>query len=325
MLFNRNGKTDARPPLTQNGMSQTGLSPAGYLQSAYDETYTLVRDRVQERLLTEYNPTSAQTNAADVRRAVERIFQETLIDTGLPLSRNERSEMFEQIVADIIGFGPLEQFLRDDSVTEILVNGPQQVFVERAGILERTSVRFQDNSDVMRVIERIVAPIGRRVDESSPMVDARLPDGSRVNVIIPPLALKGPCISIRKFARSAMSVEDLARMGTLTPEMGEFLRLCVQGKLNVVVSGGTSTGKTTVLNILSSFIPERDRIITVEDAAELQLQQEHVVRLESRPPNAEGKGQVGIRQLVINALRMRPDRIVVGEVRGARRWTCCRR
>jgi pilus assembly protein CpaF len=168
----------------------------------------------------------------------------------------------------------------------------------------------------MRVIERIVAPIGRRVDESSPMVDARLPDGSRVNVIIPPLALKGPCISIRKFARTAMSVADLVRMGTLTSEMGEFLRLCVQGKLNVVVSGGTSTGKTTVLNILSSFIPERDRIITVEDAAELQLQQEHVVRLESRPPNAEGKGQVAIRQLVINALRMRPDRIVVGEVRG---------
>ena len=316
MLFNRNGKTDVRPPVTPNGAPQPSLSPAGYQQSVYDEAYALVRDRVQDRLLTEYNMASVQTNAAEVRRAVDRIFQETLSETGMPLSRSERSEMFEQIVADILGLGPLEQFLRDDSVTEILVNGPRQVFVERAGILERTDVRFQDNADVMRVIERIVAPIGRRVDESSPMVDARLPDGSRVNVIIPPLALKGPCISIRKFARSAISVADLVRMGSLTPEMGEFLRLCVQGKLNVVVSGGTSTGKTTVLNILSSFIPERDRIITVEDAAELQLQQEHVVRLESRPPNAEGKGQVQIRQLVINALRMRPDRIVVGEVRG---------
>ena len=316
MLFNRNGKTDARPVSNQNGASQPGLSLTGYLQSAYDETYALVRDRVQERLLTEYNMTSAETNVAEVRRAVDRIFQETLIDTGLPLSRSERGEMFEQIVADILGLGPLEQFFRDDSVTEILVNGPRQVFVERAGILERTDVRFQDNADVMRVIERIVAPIGRRVDESSPMVDARLPDGSRVNVIIPPLALKGPCISIRKFPRTAISVADLVRMGTLTPDMGDFLRISVQGKLNVVVSGGTSTGKTTVLNILSSFIPERDRIITVEDAAELQLQQEHVVRLESRPPNAEGKGQVAIRQLVINALRMRPDRIVVGEVRG---------
>jgi pilus assembly protein CpaF len=321
MIFNRNAKTDARGPGSSNGSAANGaaadaLYATAARQPGYDETYVLLRDRVQERLLTEYNPTSAQTNAADVRRAVERIYQETLLDTGLPLSRSERGEMFEQIVADILGLGPLEQFLRDESVTEILVNGPRQVFVERGGILERTDVRFADNSDVMRVIERIVAPIGRRVDESSPMVDARLPDGSRVNVIIPPLSLKGPCISIRKFARTAMSVPDLVRMGTLTPEMADFLRLCVAGKLNVVVSGGTSTGKTTVLNILSSFIPDRDRIITVEDAAELQLQQEHVVRLESRPPNAEGKGQVGIRQLVINALRMRPDRIVVGEVRG---------
>jgi pilus assembly protein CpaF len=316
MLFNRNGKADNRSMAATGAANSPAYIPSPYQQAAYDETYLLVRDRVQERLLTEYNPTSAQTNPADVRRAVDRIFQETLLETGLPLSRSERGEMFEQILADILGLGPLEQFLRDDSVTEILVNGPRQVFVERAGILERTDVRFGDNSDVMRVIERIVAPIGRRVDESSPMVDARLPDGSRVNVIIPPLSLKGPCISIRKFARSAMSVADLVRMGTLTAEMGDFLQLCVQGKLNVVVSGGTSTGKTTVLNILSSFIPERDRIITVEDAAELQLQQEHVVRLESRPPNAEGKGQVGIRQLVINALRMRPDRIVVGEVRG---------
>jgi pilus assembly protein CpaF len=315
MLFNRNGKPDNRPP-NLAAMPPAGPAPAAYAAKVYDETYVLVRDRVQDRLLTEYNMSSAQANVADVRRAVERIFQETLIDTGLPLSRNERGEMFEQVLADILGLGPLEQFLRDETVTEILVNGPRQVFVERSGILERTDVRFGDNSDVMRVIERIVAPIGRRVDESSPMVDARLPDGSRVNIIIPPLALKGPCISIRKFARSAMSVADLVRMGALTAEMGDFLQLCVQGKLNVVVSGGTSTGKTTVLNILSSFIPERDRIITVEDAAELQLQQEHVVRLESRPPNAEGKGQVGIRQLVINALRMRPDRIVVGEVRG---------
>jgi pilus assembly protein CpaF len=232
------------------------------------------------------------------------------------MSRLERADIFDQLVADILGLGPLEALLADDAVTEILVNGPSKVYVERGGKLELTHVKFRDNEDVMRVVERIVTPLGRRVDESSPMVDARLPDGSRVNVIIPPLSLIGPAISIRKFPKHALTPDELIKKGAMTPGIADFLRACVKAALNIVVSGGTGTGKTTILNALSSFIPEDERIITIEDAAELRLQQPHVVRLESRPPNVEGKGAVTIRQLVINALRMRPDRIVVGEVRG---------
>jgi pilus assembly protein CpaF len=197
-----------------------------------------------------------------------------------------------------------------------MINGPHQIYVERHGKLEETDVRFRDVEDLVRIIDRIVAPLGRRVDESSPMVDARLPDGSRVNVIIPPLSLVGPCLSIRKFRRSAMAMDDLVRLGALTKEMGEFLRACVLARMNIVISGGTSSGKTTLLNSLSAFIPGDERIITIEDAAELQLQQRHIIRLEARPANVEGRGHVSIRQLVTNALRMRPDRIVVGEVRG---------
>jgi pilus assembly protein CpaF len=202
-------------------------------------------------------------------------------------------------------------------VTEILVNGPSTVFIERGGKLDLSPVKFRDNDDVMRIVERIVAPLGRRVDESSPMVDARLPDGSRVNVIIPPLSLIGPCISIRKFPKHALTPDELIKKGAMTPGIADFLRACVKAALNIVVSGGTGTGKTTILNALSSYIPEGERILTIEDAAELRLQQIHVVRLEARPANVEGKGLISIRQLVINALRMRPDRIVVGEVRGA--------
>ena len=255
-------------------------------------------------------------NAGEVRSALERIFNETLAEEHIPLSRGERGDLFEQIVADVLGYGPIDHLLLDDSVTEILVNGPDQVWIERNGVLEETEIRFRDTVDLMRIVDRIVAPLGRRVDESSPMVDARLPDGSRVNIIIPPLSLIGPCISIRKFAKAVYSPEDMIRMGTITPEMVDFLRACVQGRLNIVISGGTSTGKTTVLNILSSFLPDRERIVTIEDAAELRLDQRHVITLESRPANVEGRGQVTLRQLVINALRMRPDRIVVGEVRG---------
>jgi pilus assembly protein CpaF len=200
-------------------------------------------------------------------------------------------------------------------VTEVLVNGPEHVFIERSGKLEETDIKFRDNDDVLRIVERIVTPLGRRVDESSPMVDARLPDGSRVNVIIPPISLVGPSISIRKFPKHAMTPDELIKKGAFTPGIGEFLKACVTARLNVVVSGGTGTGKTTVLNALSSYIPEGDRIVTIEDAAELRLQQRHVVRLEARPANVEGKGLISIRHLVINALRMRPDRIVVGEVR----------
>jgi pilus assembly protein CpaF len=278
--------------------------------------YASIREKVQRRLVTSLSPTVDTGNVEEVRRALELVFAETLAEERIPLSRTERSQVFEQIMADVLGFGPIEPLLSDDSVTEILVNGPQHVFVERNGILEETDLRFRDSSEVMRIIDRIVAPLGRRVDESSPLVDARLPDGSRVNIIIPPLSLVGPCISIRKFAKAVYGRDDVIRLNTVTPDMADFLRACVQARLNIVVSGGTSTGKTTLLNVLSSFLPENERIVTIEDAAELQLNQRHVVRLEARPPNVEGRGQITIRQLVINALRMRPDRIVVGEVRG---------
>jgi pilus assembly protein CpaF len=251
-----------------------------------------------------------------VRGTLGRIFSETLDEEQIPLSRMERTELFEQIVASLLGLGPIEPLLRDDSVTEILVNGPNLVHIERNGVLEETNIKFRDAGEVMRIVDRIVSPLGRRVDESSPMVDARLPDGSRVNIIIPPLSLIGPCISIRKFAKAVFSGEDMVRLGTLTEGAVDFLRGCVRGRLNIVISGGTSTGKTTLLNVLSGFLPTSERIITIEDAAELQLNQRHVIRLEARPPNVEGKGEVTLRQLVINALRMRPDRIVVGEVRG---------
>jgi pilus assembly protein CpaF len=275
-----------------------------------------VRDRVHRRLLSELSPSVRADNVDEVRRALERIFAEVLTEEDVPLSRAERAELFDQIVASILGYGPLQPLLQDESVTEILVNGPDHVYIERNGKLEETDLHFRDVEEVARIIDRIISPLGRRVDESSPMVDARLPDGSRVNIIIPPLSLVGPCISIRKFTRAAYSVDDLIRLDTLTKDMADFLKACVAARLNIVVSGGTSTGKTTLLNILSSFLPNNERIITIEDAAELQLQQRHVIRLEARPPNVEGKGEVRIRQLVINALRMRPDRIVVGEVRG---------
>ncbi|MGC9360559.1 MAG: CpaF family protein [Anaerolineae bacterium] len=280
------------------------------------ESYGNIRDRVQRRLLSELSPAVDLDNAEEVRRSLEQIFAETIAEENIPLSRSERADILEQVVADILGLGPLEALLRDDTITEILVNGPNQVFIERNGRLLDTDITFRDTAEVMRIIDRIVSPLGRRVDESSPMVDARLPDGSRVNIIIPPLSLVGPCISIRKFSKQAYTGEDLVRMGTLTQEMLDVLKACVVARLNIVISGGTSSGKTTFLNVLSSYLPSSERIVTIEDAAELQLHQKHVVRLEARPPNVEGKGAVPLRQLVINSLRMRPDRIVVGEVRG---------
>ncbi len=239
-----------------------------------------------------------------------------LIDeSGRHVSRSDRQRIINEIIDEAIGFGPITSLLKDPEVTEIMVNGPHQVYVERGGRLELTPITFRDDQHVMHVIEKIVAPLGRRIDESSPMVDARLPDGSRVNAIIPPLALNGPTITIRKFFQDPLTVENLLSLGTLTEEMALFLEACVRARLNMIVSGGTGSGKTSMLNILSSFIPADERIITIEDAAELQLRQEHVVTLESRPANMEGRGEVTIRDLVRNALRMRPDRIIVGEVR----------
>ena len=233
-----------------------------------------------------------------------------------PLTGEERQRLINEVRDDVLGLGPLQRLIDDETVTEIMVNGPDNVYIEQSGRLGRAPVRFTSEDQLRRVIERIVTRMGRRIDESSPMVDARLEDGSRVNAVIPPLAFSGSTLTIRKFAKDPFKVPDLIRFGTLTPQMARLLQACVEGKLNVIVSGGTGTGKTTLLNVLSSFIPARERIITIEDAVELQLQQDHVVRLESRPPNIEGKGEITIRDLVRNSLRMRPDRIVVGEVRG---------
>jgi pilus assembly protein CpaF len=253
----------------------------------------------------------------DLTERVLRSVTEQLALDRTPLTREERRQLVREITDDILGYGPLEPFLRDDSVTEVMVNAFDRIYVERHGKLEKTPAAFVDNAHLLRIIDKIVSQVGRRVDESSPMVDARLPDGSRVNAIIPPLALRGPTVTIRKFSRDPYTMNDLIGFGTITGKAAQFISACVRGKLNILISGGTGTGKTTTLNALSAFVPNDERIVTIEDAAELQLQQEHVITLESRPPNIEGQGEVRIRELVRNALRMRPDRIIVGEVRGA--------
>lgn len=281
------------------------------------ETLTDIKSRIQDRLISELDPNmDVLRNMEEVTQTIEELFQAILIEENIVLSRTERTRLFDQIVDEILGYGPIEPLLDDPTITEIMVNGPKNVYYERNGKLFRAAMEFEDEDHVTRIIERIVAPIGRRVDESSPLVNARLPDGSRVNVIIPPISLIGPTITIRKFAKTPLQVEDLIRFGTITPEAVDFLKACILARLNIVISGGTGSGKTTFLNVLSGFLPNDERIITIEDAAELQLRQDHVVTLEARPPNVEGKGEVTIRDLVINSLRMRPDRIIVGEVRG---------
>lgn len=275
-----------------------------------------VKARVQNKLIAELDPKMDLSNTAQVRRSIEELFNAILEQESIILTRADRIRLFEQITAEILGFGPLEPLLNDESITEIMVNGPRDVYIEQKGKIHKTDITFQDDAHVMRIIDRIISPLGRRCDESQPMVDARLPDGSRVNAIIPPVSLVGPVLTIRKFAKSPLTVQDLISFGSITSELVEFLKACVLSRLNIVISGGTGSGKTTLLNVLSSFIPNDERIITIEDAAELQLRQEHVITLESRPPNIEGRGQITIRDLVINALRMRPDRIVVGECRG---------
>ncbi len=301
-------------PATPAAPARLGAPPA---QRREEENSTIeLRQRVQQRLINELDPRLDLSNVARVRQQVEEIFNTILDSENIVLSRSERARLFESIAADILGFGPLQELLNDPEISEIMVNGPKKVYVEKRGKIQLSDVTFVDEQHVLRVIDRIVAPLGRRIDESSPMVDARLPDGSRVNAVIRPIALCGPTISIRKFRKEGITIEDLIRFGSLTREMAEFLSACVRASLNIVVSGGTGSGKTTMLNVLSSFIPDDERIITVENAAELQLRQEHVVPLESRPPNVEGKGEISIRDLVINTLRMRPERIVVGECRG---------
>jgi pilus assembly protein CpaF len=274
-----------------------------------------LKTRLQRQLIAEVGP-DADLSGSHGRRLMESLLNEMLETEGVPLPRIERARLLEAVVAEVLSFGPIEPLLRDESVSEVMVNGPHQVWIERAGKLTETDVRFEDEEHVRRIIDRIIAPLGRRCDESSPMVDARLPDGSRVNAIIPPLSLVGPVLTIRKFSRDLLAMQQLVQYGSLTQEVADFLSACVRGRLNVIVSGGTGSGKTTLLNVLSSYIPDDERIVTIEDAAELQLRQRHLIPLEKRPPNIEGKGEVTIRQLVMNALRMRPDRLIVGEVRG---------
>jgi len=279
------------------------------------DTYLDLKTRVQNRLLAELDPGMDITRVSEVRQTIQELFDQVLGEENIVLSRPERHRLFEQIVAEILGFGPLQPLLEDETITEIMVNGAKNIYIERNGKIQRVPLTFESDEHVMRIIDRIVAPLGRRIDESSPYVDARLPDGSRVNAVIPPISLVGPTITIRKFFKNPLTIEQLIQYGSITPEALQFLKACVEARLNIVISGGTGSGKTTLLNVLSQFIPNDERIITIENAAELQLRQEHVVTLESRPPNIEGKGEVTIRQLVINALRMRPDRIIVGEIR----------
>jgi pilus assembly protein CpaF len=279
--------------------------------------YSAVKAAIHRKLIQKLNlDRLGEIKREDVRREVAQILEGLVVGESTPMNLQERERLSLEILDEVFGLGPLEPLLADPTVSDILVNTYKRVYVERKGILELTSVQFRDDAHLMGIIDRIVSAIGRRVDESSPMVDARLADGSRVNAIIPPLAVDGPCMSIRRFGRDRLNSQDLLANKTLTPAMLELLQGCVKARLNILISGGTGAGKTTFLNVLSSYISNRERIVTIEDAAELQLHQEHVVRLETRPPNIEGKGSVQQRQLVINSLRMRPDRIIVGEVRG---------
>jgi pilus assembly protein CpaF len=285
---------------------------------AYNESRDTVADlkkRIQETLLAELDPRMDLTQIDEVVQTMENMFNQILATEVRILSRSERQNLFAQIKAEILGLGPLEVLLSDDSISEIMVNGPNKVYIERDGRLTLSDVTFEDDDHVRRIIDRIVSPLGRRIDEAQPMVDARLPNGSRVNAVIPPLAIDGPTITIRKFRETPLTMNNLIQNGTITPEAAEFLRACVVARLNIVVSGGTGSGKTVLLNVCSNFIPDGERIITVEDAAELQLATEHVVRLEAKPANIEGKGEISIRDLVKNTLRMRPHRIIVGECR----------
>jgi pilus assembly protein CpaF len=274
-----------------------------------------LKDRIQQRLIAELGSGMDVSKTGELRTTIQEMFETMLQEEQIVMTRNEKRRLFEQIVAEILGYGPLEQYLNVDGITEIMVNGPRNVYVERNGKVQRVNTTFESNDHLMRIIERIVAPLGRRIDEGSPMVDARLPDGSRVNAIIPPISLVGPSLTIRIFSKVPLTIDNLIEFGTITTEAIEFLKACVIAKVNVLISGGTGSGKTTLLNILSDFIPNDERILTIENAAELQLRQEHVVTLEARPPNIEGRGEVTIRDLVVNSLRMRPDRIIVGEVR----------
>src|SRR4051794_26696269 len=295
-------------------LSVPGNGPDRQAAKSFEELKRLIHGKLVDKLdLSKVSDLSGDTLRREIRLVVER-----LCDTENPLlSRMERERLIDEVLDETFGFGPLEALLKDPTISDILINGPHKIFVERRGKLEKTDVKFRDNEHLLQIIDRIVSKVGRRVDETSPMVDARLPDGSRVNAIIQPLSLDGPSLSIRRFGSNPLKLEDLLNFKAFTPEMAMLLEACIKARLNIVISGGTGCGKTTLLNTLSSFIPQDERIVTIEDAAELQLQQDHIVRLETRPANIEGKGAVMTRDLVRNALRMRPERIIIGECRGA--------
>jgi len=314
MFSNRPAKVSRTGPLAP-AAEAAALEMSNGLSYPSGDVYH-IRDRVQRKLLADTEGEVNLSHIPQMRQMIETIFNQVLVEENLLYTRANRTRMLEWVVSDILGYGPLEPLLQDANITEIMVNGPKMVYIERYGKIEKTNVAFENDAHLMRIIDRIVSPIGRRVDEASPMVDARLPNGYRVNATIPPLALDGPLLTIRKFAQTPYTAQDLIANGTMTPQLVTFLKACVEARINLVISGGTGCGKTTLLNVVSAFIPNNERIITIEDTAELQMKQEHVARVEKRPPNVEGKGEVTIRQLVINALRMRPDRIIVGEARG---------
>jgi pilus assembly protein CpaF len=294
---------------------RTGRAVKTVGESIQQQIKTAVHKELIKRVDLDKLATMQETMAA--QQQLLQVIQQIIAEQGIPLSAAERDHLAQEVMDEVFGLGPLEPLLKDDSISDILVNTYNSIYVERRGVLEKTSLIFQDDRHLLHIIDKIVSAVGRRIDESSPMVDARLPDGSRINAIIPPLAVDGPILSIRRFGKHPLEEEDLLRNQMMTPPMMELLRGAVKARLNIVVSGGTGAGKTTLLNVLSGFISDRERIVTIEDSAELQMKQDHVVRLETKPPNVEGKGGVKQRELVINALRMRPDRVVIGEVRGA--------
>jgi pilus assembly protein CpaF len=316
-----NGAAPVRAPVTKppavNGATPARTLPPSRRPHGADNGLWLTSKRtVHRRILADVAPTISKLSPAEVEETVRRAVDEILVSEDIGITPAERRRFVQELIGDMLGYGPLDPLLADQQITEIMCNRHDEIWVERAGVIARTNVSFTDDDHYRRIIEKIVVTVGRRVDESSPMVDARLPDGSRVNVILPPLAVKGPVLTIRKFPSTPLTIADLITNQSLSTEAASFLEACVRGKINVLVSGGTGTGKTTILNVLSAFIPENERIITIEEAAELQPKQPHTVSLESRPPNAEGAGEVLIRDLVKNSLRMRPDRIIVGECRG---------
>src|SRR5712691_4071060 len=286
------------------------------VQTQATEAQRSLKDRVKRKLISELDPSLDTAQVDEVRLRLKSLFDQIIEAENLVLTRAEKERLFEELAADVIGFGPIEPLLGDPSVSEIMVNGPKKIYFERKGRLQLSDVQFDDDDHVRRIIDRIVSPLGRHVDEASPIVDARLPDGSRVNVVIPPISLVGPTITIRKFSKEKLRVDDLIRFGSITPEIADFLRACVVSRLNIVISGGTGSGKTTLLNVLSNFIPDDERIVSIEDSAELQLAKEHWIRLETRPANIEGTGAITARDCMKSTLRMRPDRVIVGECRG---------